>query len=213
MSLVTSPAHTRSHSAVSSTASSAVPAAATRSGQNGRARGRELLRGSRRAPARSGGSGSVTDDASSLHAVAEEQADPAVVGAERARAGPHELARRAQLVEHRGPVALDAHGEHVAFEHRHRDRDTLQLLERLDQRVHAPSPAADALPRRQEPHERDRVDRLDLVPERGERAAAQRPQHAGVAPLAFGAGGPELAVHDAARGFEPRRARRARARP
>ena len=147
-----------------------------------------------------------------LDAVAEEEAHPAVVGAERARAGPHQLAGRAELVEHRGPVALDARGQHVALEHRHRDRDALELLDRLDERVGAAPAAADALPRGEEPHERGGVDRLDLVAQRGERAAPQRAEHARVAPLALAAAGPELAVHDPARRPRAGRAPRARAR-
>ena len=136
------------------------------------------------------------------HAVAEEQPDPTVVGAERARADPDELARRAQLVEHARPVAVDARGQHVAFEHRRRDRDALQLFERLDERVGAAPAPADALPRAQEPRVGRRVDRFDLVAQRGERAAAQDAQHVRVAPFAFDAAGPELAEHDATVGLE-----------
>src|SRR5207253_8513465 len=40
------------------------------------------------------------------HAIAEEHADSPVVGAERARADPDELARRAQLVENARAVAV-----------------------------------------------------------------------------------------------------------
>ena len=79
------------------------------------------------------------------HAVAEEQADATVVGTECTGADPDELAGRAQLVEHARPVAVDPGGQHVAFEHRRRDRHTLQLLERLDQRVGA-APAATRRP-------------------------------------------------------------------
>ena len=83
----------------------------------------------------------------------------------------------------------------------------MQLLERLDERVE-PAPAApDALPRGQEARERRGVDRLDLVAQRRERPAPQHAQHVRVAPLALDAARPELAVHDAFLGFEPRRAR------
>ena len=207
VSLVTSPAHTRSHSAVSSTASSAVPAAATRSGQND-APARSKLVADR--VVQSGPSAARADHRrrEQLDPVAEEQADAAVVGAERARADPHQLARRAQLVEHRRAVAVDPRREHVALEHRRRDRDALQLFDRFDQRVGAAPAPTDALPGGEEPDERRRVDGLDLVAQRGERAPAQRAQHAGVAPLALDAAGPELAVHDAARG-----SRRANASP
>ena len=78
----------------------------------------------------------------------------------------------------------------------------MELLDRFDQRVGAAPAAADALPRREEPNEGRRVDRLDLVAQRGQRTPAQGAQHAGVAPLALDAAGAELAVHDPARGFE-----------
>ena len=145
-------------------------------------------------------------------AVAEVDTHPTVVGTERTRADPDDLARGAQLVEHRGPVTLDPGGEDVAFEHRRGDRDTLELLERLDERVEpAPAPP-DALPRGQEAGERRRVDRLDLVPHRGERTAPEHAQDVRVAPLAFHAARAELAVEHAFLGCESRRARRGRVR-
>ena len=59
------------------------------------------------------------------------------------------------------------------------------------------------LPGRQEPAHCDLVDRLDLVPERGQGAAAEAPQHLGVAPLAAGAVRPELALKEAAGPGQP----------
>ena len=144
-------------------------------------------------------------------AVAEVDADASVVGTERPRADPDDLAGRAQFVEHRSPVTLDPGREDVAFEHRRGDRDTLQLLERLDERVE-PAPAArDALPRGKEAREGRRVDRLDLVPHRRERAAPEHAQHVRVAPLALHAARTELAVEHALLGGQSRRARRGRA--
>ena len=134
--------------------------------------------------------------------VAEEEPDAAVVGAERARAGPHDFARRAEFVEHRRPVAVDARGQHVAFEHRHRDREALQLFERLEECVGAAPAAGDALPRGQEPREGRGVDRLDLVPQRGERSPAQCAQHVGVAPLPLDPARTKLAEHDTPVGLE-----------
>ena len=213
MSLVTSPAHTRSHSAVSTTRSSGgTRRPATRSGQNDAP-----------APARRARSASCTGPSGrpvldragreQADAVAEVQADAPVVGTERPRADPDDLAGRAQFVEHRRPVALDPGRQDVAFEHRRGDRDTLQLLERLDERVEpAPAPP-DALPRGQEARERRGVDRLDLVPHRRERPAPQHAQHVRVAPLALDAAGTELAVEHALLGRQSRRARRGRARP
>ncbi|GIU89959.1 MAG: hypothetical protein KatS3mg010_1058 [Acidimicrobiia bacterium] len=136
------------------------------------------------------------------HRVAEVQADPPVVRAERARAHPDELAGGAQLVEHRRSVPLDARGQHVTLEHRRGDGDALELLDRVDERVESAPGRADALPRGQEPRERGRVDRLDLVAHRRERPAAQCAQHVHVAPLALHPAGPELAEHDAALALE-----------
>ena len=132
VSLVISPAHTRSQSAVSRTASSAVPAAAEISGQNDApARANCSRIASCNGP--SGGSGSTTEAASSLTRSRKKRRTASVVGSERARTRPDELAGRAQLVEHRGAVALDARGQHVALQHRHRDGDALELLDRLDE--------------------------------------------------------------------------------
>ena len=54
----------------------------------------------------------------------------------------------------------------------------------------------------QEARERRRVDRLDLVAHRRERAAAQHAQHARVAELALDTSRPELAEHDPPVGLE-----------
>jgi hypothetical protein len=58
------------------------------------------------------------------------------------------------------------------------------------------------VPARQEPGQRLRLDRLDLAPQPGQRAAAQQPQDVGVAPLAFHASGPELTPDESAGGEE-----------
>ena len=60
----------------------------------------------------------------------------------------------------------------------------------------------DALPGGREPSEHGLIDRLDLVPQLGERAAPQHAQHAGVGPLAPRAAGPELAFDQAPLGRE-----------
>ena len=104
MSFVTSPAHTRSHSAREHRRSSAVPGGrdAGRARTTRRARPRCSRIASCDRP--SGGSSGRRAAQGSRSLVAEEQRDAAVVGAERARADPHELARRAELVEVGGPV-------------------------------------------------------------------------------------------------------------
>ena len=52
------------------------------------------------------------------------------------------------------------------------------------------------MPRGQEPRERRRLDRLDLAAERSERRAPQPAEDVGVAPLALGPAGPELAADE-----------------
>ena len=61
----------------------------------------------------------------------------------------------------------------------------------------------DALPGRQEPGEGRRIDRLDLLAEPGQRAAAEQAEDVGVDPLALGAARPELAAEDRAGGEQP----------
>ncbi len=59
------------------------------------------------------------------------------------------------------------------------------------------------LPGAEEPPERRRLDRLDLLAQPGQGAAAQPAQHLGVAPLGAGARRPELAVEHPALTGEP----------
>ena len=119
--------------------------------------------------------------------LAEEDRDAVEPGAD-----PDELAGRAELVELLGPVAGHAARQHLRLPERHRQREPLQRDERLAQR-RAP---VDAVPARQEAAERRLLDRLDLAPQRGERRAAQPPQHVGVAPLALGAARAQLAADE-----------------
>ena len=82
-----------------------------------------------------------------------------------------------------GRKPQDPRGQDVALQDRGRDRRSLQAFERLGKRVRPPSRSVGGLPCGQEPRERRRVDGLDLPTERGERAAADPPQHVGVAPF------------------------------
>ena len=69
--------------------------------------------------------------------------------------------------------------------------------------------AVDALPAGQERGERALVGRLDLLAQRGQRGAAQAAQDLGVAPLALGAAGAQLAADELAGALElAQRARR-----
>ena len=119
--------------------------------------------------------------------LAEVQRDPVGPGAD-----PHDLAARGQRVEVLRPVARDAPRQDLGFPQCDRQRERLQRHERFAQR----RPPVDAVPGRQEPRERLLLDGLDLAPKRGERRAAQATQYIGVAPLALGPAGTQLAAHE-----------------
>ena len=203
---MTSPAHTRSHSAASTT-SSVEPCARLGGGPHQLGPERRAALGQVRAQGDVQRAGlvepAVVGGQQQADLVAEEQAHPAVGGAERAGADPHHLAGGAQRVEVGRPVAAQAGRQDVGLEHRRRDRRALEDAEHLDQAVEARARPLDALPRGQEPGQGLGLDRLDLAAQRGQRAAPQLAQHVVVAPLALDAVGPELAPHDAAVGLEP----------
>ena len=115
-----------------------------------------------------------------------------VVRADRPGPDPHDLARRAQLVEQALAVVLDPGGEHVVLERRRDDRCAGEQPERLDHAVDAPARRRDAVPRGEESGQCLLLDGFDLAAQRGERAAAELTQHLGVAPLAADTVGPEL---------------------
>ena len=127
---------------------------------------------------------------------AKHEPHPAVGRADRPGADPHDVAGRAQLVELRRAVVGDPRREHVGLERRGDERRAGQQAERLDDGVDAAPLRRHAVPRRQEPGQRLRLDRLDLAAQRGQRAPAQLAQHLDVAPLAAHALGAELAAHD-----------------
>ena len=116
-----------------------------------------------------------------------------------------------------GAVVGDAGGQDVGLERRRRHDRPGQLLDDARDAVHPaqgarrraasrPPDGLHALPARQEDAERLRVDRLHLGPQRGERPAAQRPQHVGVAELVAGAAEhvrTQPTLHEHAAALEP----------
>ena len=133
--------------------------------------------------------------------------DPAVVAAEAPPPHPGDLAQRAELVEQPRLVAGDARRQDVALQDGGRDRHAGELVDDLGEPLEggaaaqrrpgrAARPAATPCHVGQEPRERRRIDRLDLAPQPGQRAAAQQPQDLRVAPLALGAARPELAAQE-----------------
>ena len=108
----------------------------------------------------------------------------AVVAAQAAVAHPRHLPERAQLVEQARLVTRNARRQHVPLQHGSGNRHARQLVDDLGQALERGAAAErrrvrangdHALPRRQEPPERLRVDRLHLAPESGQRAP---PEHA-----------------------------------
>ena len=117
--------------------------------------------------------------------------------------GPEHLAGGGELVEHRGLVVGDAGGQHQRLQRRGGYGAPGELLDHGDHAVDAAEAAADVLPGGQEPRQRDRLDRLDLVAQPGQRPSPQGAQHLGVTPLGARARGPELALEHASLGGEP----------
>ena len=164
MSFVTSPAQTRSQSARSTTASSAVPAAATSRARSTR-HGRRASRGSRRAPAPSGrASGIGVGGARTRRWSRNSSVTRPSFGAERSGADPDEVAARRQGVEV-GSLGTPAPApEHIALEDRRRDRRALQATRSASISASGP-PRGRSAPCHagQESPEGRRVDGLDLA--------------------------------------------------
>ncbi len=145
--------------------------------------------------------------------VGEEKSHAAVVRADRSGTQPHDLTAGEECVEVGRAIAAHTLGQHVGFECRCHDRRALQHLNDVDERI---GPAAlarqptrrrgirtrNAVPCRQEAREHLLLDRLDLAPQRGERASSDLSQHLDVAPFAFDAVGPERAEHHTTFGLE-----------
>ena len=198
VSLVTRPAHTRSHSASSSSVSSP-----------GTNRRRELPEEQRAAASqhveqalrqRRGLERRRLGEQERCF-LGEREHEPSVVVPERAGAGPHQLPGGSELVEEHRCVARKARREDLRLQCRRGQRHTLELLDHAQERIEggtARRRPAKALPCEPEARELLGRHRLDLPPERGERAAPQPSQDLDVDPLAPAATGPELAVDDAA---------------
>ena len=139
--------------------------------------------------------------------VGQVERDAAVSFAQRFDAGPDDLARSHQRVQHRRLIACDARRQDLALEHRGGEWRALQLLDRVEQRFGAATHGADAVPRRRETVRARRRDRFDLAPQPRERAAAQAPQHVGIDPFALDAAGPELAFDEPPRFGQSRQQR------
>ena len=205
MSLVTSPAHTRSQSASSTSRSeSAAGGGEQLAVERGATRGKVLpdrlvARAGRPLPRVD-----VADRAEQLAARPDED-DSAVVAAEAAASHPGDLAESPELVEEPGLIAGDPDRQDVALEDRGRQRHAGQLVDHLGeplesrglaQRRRRVADSQDALPRRQEPCEGRRIDGLDLLAQAGEGPATEEAQDVRIDPVALCSTGPELAAED-----------------
>ena len=149
-------------------------------GQTGGLHGRNEIGPERRSPVSEvhadrlvgrvvGGFVGVRDQEADLVPV--DETDAAIGCTERTSTDPHDLAARAQLIEVAAAIAVDPCGQHIALDHRSRNRRSLHLGNRFSYGIDAPTPRADPLPGRQEPSERVTLDRLDLTSKRRQRAA------------------------------------------
>ncbi len=120
----------------------------------------------------------------------------AVAFAERLDARPDDFARGHQGVEHVRPVVLHARRQNLMLEHGRGQGRALELFDGVEERLDPVAAGSDALPRDGEAAERFGIHRLDLLPQPGERAAAQRAKHVGVRPLTAGPAAPEFAFDD-----------------
>ena len=141
-----------------------------------------------------------------------DQDDTPVVAAEAPATDPRDLAHRAQLVQQPRLVARQRAGRTSRSRTDAGIGRPASWSTTSARRSSAAEPRSgvaaladrgDAVPRRQEPRQRDRVDRLDLAPQLRQRPPAKQPQHVRIAPLAFRAAGPELAAEQRARRHQP----------
>ena len=126
------------------------------------------------------------------------QRDPAVAPGKRPRAPPGDLARRQQLVEHRGGVVADARGQDERLELARGQLRPGQLLDGSEEPIDTGVRLADALPAWQEVHECGRRHGLDLVAQGCDRAPTNLAQDIDVAPFRASMVGAESAGDDAA---------------
>ena len=133
--------------------------------------------------------------------VAEVERDPAVGAGQRAVPDPDHLAGGGQLVEERRLVVGHPGGQDQRLQAEAGAAHPASWSTTWSTTVDAAQATAlgpvDVLPREQEAAERGGLDRLDLLPEPGQRTPAQHPQHLGVAPLGAGPGRSELALEHA----------------
>ena len=137
---------------------------------------------------------------------------PPVMARQRAVAAPHDLAGRAQLVEHPGGVVTHPRRQNQGFHRGRRQHRPGQLLDRPQDALGPAQPPLGTLPGGQESPVVGLWNRLHLGSQRRDRAAPDRPQHARVTELARGGVRTELALdHPPVRGEATQRVRRDRA--
>ena len=114
-------------------------------------------------------------------------------------ADPDDLTRGTDRVEPARLIPGDTPGQHVALPQRHRERQALERHERLSKG----GATIDPVPGREEPPERDLLDRLDLPAQDRERRPADPAEDIRVAPLPLDPAGPDLAPDEEIPRLEP----------
>ncbi len=203
------PAHARSHSAswISSGLRSHVD---EQVGEEARAGGQPLAH--RLVGRAVGNLAAVRRRPEQRQVLTEVQGHPAAVASQRAGADPHHLAGRAQLVHPRRRVGArcGAAGCRAPTPRRAAPAPAAGRAPRAGGRCPAPDGgmAVDALPGRQEAGQLALLGGLDLLAQHGQRRPAQPAQDLGVAPLALGAAGAQLAADQVAGALELAQRRR-----
>ncbi len=129
--------------------------------------------------------------------IGEVQTDPAVARTDCTAADPDHIAGRTQLVEVWGAVAAQPRRQQLGLQRRGHQCRTLQLSQRLDQRIETTTFAGDAVPGLDEPGVRLRLDRFDLSAQHRQRTASELTQHVDIAILTPDATRSELAMDHA----------------
>ena len=117
--------------------------------------------------------------------------------AERIESAPHNFARGDQRVEIGRRILLQARRQNRRLHQRCRQRRSLQVFDRVEQRIKAAPLLKHALPVRLQPRKHLLFDRLYLLAKPRQRFSANLAQHLRVAPLAMNAARTESSFNDA----------------
>src|SRR5262245_47147039 len=97
-------------------------------------------------------------------------------------------------------IAPHARRQNLRLEDRRRERRSLKVLDRIEQRIEPETRARHALPAGEQAPEDGWFYRLDLLAQSRERSTSHRLKHVRIAPLASGSSGPEFTFQQPAGG-------------